>query len=125
MKQHDAGGKNEQRSMTEESDELGRRPFSAPRRDTAMRPFRIDLDRGYAPNGEERGNEQKRRDDKNGARREEVAARAHRSGGKTVADRREAGISSKTFCYGLVSHKPEADGGDRRSEHAARRGMQA
>src|SRR5258708_36809574 len=109
MKQHDAGGKNEQRSMTEESDELGRRPFSAPRRDTAMRPFRIDLDRGYAPNGEERGNEQQCRDDKNCARRKEVATRPHRSSGNTVADRREAGISSKKFSDGLEPHRPKTD----------------
>jgi hypothetical protein len=90
-----------------------------------MGPFGIDLGRRYVPNGEERGNKQERRDDENGARREEVAARAHRSGGKTVADRRKAGISSKTFSDGLVSHKPETDGGNRRPQHTARRGVQA
>jgi hypothetical protein len=88
-----------------------------------MGPLGIDFAGHYAPQREKGGNEQQGGDDENGACRKEVAARAHRAGGKAAADGLKARVSSEPFADGGVPHKPKADGGDGRSEDAARRSV--
>ena len=92
--------------------------------DRAMRPRRIDLVLADLGQRQQSGYRQHEGDDEHRTAGQQISGRAHHRGGRSVAERGETGVAPEPLADRQRSDQTKADRGNRRTEHAARGGVQ-
>src|SRR5262245_50145549 len=124
MEQCNTAGKDHQRTIAEKAAQACRWIAGMRSGFAAVRAHRIDLTPAHHLEGNERRHAKSGGDKKNRLVREQVARRSHSRSGDGGTCGSEAGVAAKSLGDRLMTDETEADGANRRTEHATRKGVQ-
>ena len=124
MKEQCAGRERDERPVAHEVTDNCQRITRLPLDLAAVRTIDIDFLCANETDRDEGRNAQGDGDEKHRLFGEQIAPQTHAGGGKDRSNRRKARIAAQPFADPFVTHEPQADGRDRRSQQAIRQSLQ-